>query len=217
MEKLFIETKYEGEIELPKDLISKLPEKIMLASTVQFIDKLVKIKRKLEAYKKEVYLFKGIHGQYSGQILGCDNFKIKFDADAFLYIGDGEFHPKALLVNEKQVFCFNPYSGEVKSLGRKEWEELKLKKKVSLMKLGSANNIGIVISTKEGQKEMQGKVDELKKKLEGEGKKVYLFLGNEVKQSSLENFNFIECWINTACPRISDDVIGMVNMKDLVN
>ncbi len=215
MERLFIETKYEGEIRLPKDLISELPEKIILASTVQFVENLVEVKRKLEAYKKEVYFFKGIHGRYSGQILGCDNFKVSSGADAFLYIGDGEFHPKALLVNEKPVFCFNHYSGEVKRLGRKEWEELKLKKKAGLMKLGSANNIGIVISTKEGQKEMQGKADELKKKLCGEGKKVYLFLCDEIKEDKLKDFNFIDCWINTACPRISDDVNEMVNLKDL--
>lgn len=215
MERLFVETKYTGEAGLPKDLISKLPEKIMLASTVQFVEHLIEIKRKLEAYGKEVFLFKGIHGRYNGQILGCDNFRIKSDADAFLYIGDGEFHPRALLVNEKLVFCFNPFSKEWESLGRKEWEELKLKKKVSLMKLGSASRVGIIISTKEGQKEMQGKAEELKRRLEAEGKKVYLFLGDEIKQENLENFNFIDCWINTACPRISDDVKDAVNLKDL--
>jgi len=42
---------------------------------------------------------------------------------------------------------------------------------------------------------------------------VYMFLGNEVRD--LENFNFIEVWVNTACPRIADDVEGMINLRDL--
>jgi len=213
MERLFVETKYTGEISLPKDLISELPEKIMVATTVQYLNQLPEIKRKLSAYGKEVSFFRSIHGQYAGQILGCDNFKTGLDVDGFLYIGDGEFHPRALLVNEKPVFVYNPLSEEWKKLGRKEWEEIKLKKKVSLMKFHSANKIGILISVKEGQKEMQGKVNELKEKLEKEGKEVYLFLSNEIKD--LENFNFIDCWVNTACPRISDDVKGMVNLVDL--
>jgi len=213
MEKLFVETRYSGEVVLPKDLIKELPERVMAASTVQFIECLSGIKKKLEAYGKKVYLFRSIHGRYNGQILGCDNFKINEEVDGFLYIGDGEFHPRALLVNEKPVFFYNPLSEGWRKLGRKEWEELKLKKKVGLMNFYSADKIGVIISTKEGQRLMQGKVDELKKKLEEEGKEVYLFLGDEVK--GLEDFNFIDCWVNTACPRIVDDVKNVVNLRDL--
>lgn len=215
MKRLFIETKYTGEMELPKELIKELPEKIMIASTVQFSEHLGRIKKKLEAYKKKAYFFNSFHGRKAGQILGCDNFKVYGEIDGFLYIGDGEFHPKALLVNEKPVFCYNPFSEEVKKLGRKDWEELKLKKKVSLMKFYSADKIGIIVSTKEKQKLMQGKIEQLKGKLEEEGKEVYLFLGNEINSRELENFNFIDCWVNTACPRIKDDIKKMVNLKEL--
>ncbi|MBR9683585.1 2-(3-amino-3-carboxypropyl)histidine synthase [Candidatus Woesearchaeota archaeon] len=213
MEREFIETRYDGEMDLPKDLISELPSKIMVATTVQYLSQLPEIKRKLSAYDKEVSLFRSMHGQYAGQILGCDNFKISFDADCFLYVGDGEFHPTALLVNEKPVFVYSPLSEKWKKLGRKEREEIELRKKVALMKFHSGDKVGILISVKEGQHLIQGKVAELKKKLEAEGKEVYLFLSNEIKD--LENFNFIDCWVNTACPRISEDVRGMINLRDL--
>ena len=88
MKTSFIETKYLGKIELPKDLINQLPQKIILASPVQFVPHLKEIKNKLSAYQKEVYFFKGLHTKYPGQILGCDNFKVKQEIDAFLYIGD---------------------------------------------------------------------------------------------------------------------------------
>lgn len=213
MNKLFIETKYLGEIKLPKSLIEELPEKVVVCTTVQFLDFVKEIKHKLEAYHKKVYLFQSRHGRQPGQILGCDRFKVRGEIDAFLYIGDGEFHPRALLVNEKPVFCYNPLSGEVKKLGRKEWEELALKKKVGLMKFHSANKIGIIISTKPGQKEMQGKARELKQKLESQNKQVFLFQTDELKEEELVNFNFIDCWVNTACPRI--EIKGMVNLKEL--
>lgn len=220
MEKLFIETKYKGKIEIAKELIKELPGKVMVASTVQFVEHLGEIKKKLEAYGKEVYLFNSRHGRYSGQILGCDNFKLGsyYPAEGFLYIGDGEFHPRALLINEKPVFCYNPFSGEVKRLGRKEIEEEKLRKKVGLMKFYAASKIGVIISVKEKQREMQGREEQIEKLIEGlekEGKEVYLFLGDEIRKEELENFNFIEGWVNTACPRISDDVKEIVNLREL--
>ena len=33
-------------------------------------------------------------------------------------------------------------------------------------------------------------------------KKFYVFITDNVSFSDMENFNFIQCWINTACPRI---------------
>jgi diphthamide biosynthesis enzyme Dph1/Dph2-like protein len=36
-------------------------------------------------------------------------------------------------------------------------------------------------------------------------KKFYLLLFDTLDFAQLENFNFIECFVNTACPRISYD------------
>lgn len=213
MEKLFVETKYSGKIELPKELIELLPEKVMLCTTVQLVEHLREVKRKLEAYGKKVFLFNSGHGRYPGQILGCDNFKVSPGVEGFLYIGDGEFHPRALLANEKPVFGYNPFSHEIKKWGKKEWEEEKLRKKVGLMKFHSASKVGVLVSVKEGQYLMQKEVERLEKKFPD--KTFYFFLGNEINERELENFNFIDCWVNTACPRIKGDVKGMVNLKEL--
>jgi diphthamide synthase subunit DPH2 len=32
--------------------------------------------------------------------------------------------------------------------------------------------------------------------------------------SELENFNFIECWVNTMCPRVAED-INVLNVEDI--
>ena len=216
MKKIFIETKYTGPLELPKEMLEELPQKVMVATTIQFTDYLPEIKSKLAAFGKEMYFFQSMHCRTPGQILGCDNFKIKPGIEAFLYIGDGEFHPSALLANELPIFCYNPLSEQWKKFGRKEWDEAKLKKKVALMKFHSASKIGILVSVKEKQRFLQGPAGKLKEELERKGKEVYVFLGNELNDCSLSNFPFIDCWVNTACPRISDDVEGMVNLRDLV-
>lgn len=215
MEKIFIETKYIGPLELPKDLLTELPLKVMVATTIQFVNYLPEIKTKLTAYNKEVFLFASRHSRILGQILGCDNFKIKPGIEAFLYIGDGEFHPTALLMNELPIFCYNPLSEKWKKFGRKDWEEAKLKKKVALMKFHSASKIGVLVSVKEKQRFLQGPVGKLKESLEQKDKEVYFFIGNELNEYSLNNFPFIDCWVNTACPRIADDIAGMVNIWDI--
>ena len=215
MKKVYIETKYTGPVELPKDLLQDLPTKVMIATTIQFVDYLPDIKNKLAAFGKEVHFFQSRHCRTLGQILGCDNFKIKPGIEAFLYIGDGAFHPTALLANELPIFCYNPLSGLWKKLGRKEWDETKLKKKVGLMKFHSAKTVGILISVKDKQRFLQGAVGKLKEQLEREGKEVYVFLGNELNKYNLSNFPFVEVWVNTACPRIADDLAGVVNFQDM--
>ena len=63
MKRLFIETKYEGKLTLPKELIEQLPQKIVLAMPVQFLDFVDSIKEQLVG--KEVTLFKSKHGIYT--------------------------------------------------------------------------------------------------------------------------------------------------------
>lgn len=214
MQRLFVETKYSGEIQLPKELLEKIPPRVMLSTTIQFIDQLAEIRKRLAAYGKEVFLFQSVHGRVPGQMLGCDNFIVRQEVDCFLYIGDGMFHPTALLANEKPVFFYDPFTERFSVLGRKEQEAYRLRKKVALLRYHSADKVGVLISVKEGQDMVQGSWEAVRKKLSEDGKKAFFFVGNEIRD--LENFNFIGCWVNTACPRIAEDFQKMVNLRDLL-
>ena len=55
MKQLFIEAKYRGEIKVKG--VDKLPQKIGLATTVQFVDQLDDVKKQLKG--KKVFLGKG--------------------------------------------------------------------------------------------------------------------------------------------------------------
>jgi 2-(3-amino-3-carboxypropyl)histidine synthase len=201
--------------------IGKLPEKVGLLTTVQHISQLGKAKKFLENNGKKVYLGKGKKAMHKCQILGCD-----FDAaksvsskvDAFLYIGTGRFHPLGVvLYTGKNVLAVNPLSMEIKEYTKKDAEQIEKRKKGALLKFYSAKKIGIIVSTKPGQNRMKDAL-ELKKKLKD--KECYIFVTDTLDFSELENFPFIDCYVNTMCPRIGlDDTIRaakpIVNIDDV--
>lgn len=214
MKTLFLETKYSGPIDPSKIKANKLPEKIGLVTTIQFVDFLDEVKKYLEENGKKVILDKGIQ-KHPGQILGCEQSAAKKNSalvDAFLYMGDGRFHPIGLNLNTgKEVFIFNPLSNEFKKLEKKDIEKIKMKRKGQLLKFHSSKEIGLLISTKPGQNHLK-EAKELEKKFPD--KNFYYLLFDNIDFSQLDNFNFIECWINTACPRIEEDIRAL-NLEEL--
>ena len=217
MKQLFIEAKAKiDNINLAKKDINKLPKRIGLASTVQFVDCVKDIKKILEKNKKKCVLGKGKQ-KYKPQVLGCEFSaagNVKDKVDAFLYIGSGEFHPIGIALNTgKKVFCFNPAFNSFSEIKEKEIEKIRKKRKAALIKFISSKRVGILVSTKSGQQNLKQAI-KLKKRLKEKGKEGFIFIFNTLDKSQLENFNFIECWVNTACPRISDSILTVKRLQD---
>lgn len=215
MKTLFIEAKYSGKINLNKIPINKLPNKIGLVSSVQFVDYLQKIKNHLKKNKKKIFLEKGKQ-KYKGQILGCDITsaeKIKKKIDSFLYIGDGRFHPLGVaLKTNKKVYTFNPIGNVFSEINEKEIQKIKKNKKIKLIKFLSSDTVGILVSLKPKQFNLK-KALEVKKRFKDKNFNIFLF--DTLNINDLENFPFIQSWINTACPRISDEKTNIINVEDL--
>ena len=213
MKQLFIEARVEH-IELPKDIIFKLPDKIALATTVQFVGEIEKIKEKIEKTGRQVILYQGTKSRHPGQILGCDVEKIEEEVDAFLYLGDGLFHPKMLVIkNNKPVFAYDPFTEKFDRLDSADIARMMKRKKGAYLKFMSSEHIGILITVKPGQYTPNARA-----KLEEEypDKKFYAFVADTIDFNQLENFPFIECWVNTACPRIGyDDSLALE--KSIIN
>lgn len=206
MKKIFIHAKSLDKIELKN--ADRLPSRVGLASSIQFLDQLEDVKSQLEKTGKEVKI--------CGQVLGCDQTVCEnVDVDAFLYVGDGRFHPIGIAEKTgKPVYIL--VDGVVSEFDKSVKEEYDKKKKVALTKYLSAENVGVLVSTKHGQSEMD-KAIEFKKAQKD--KKVYLFMFNDLDFSQLENFPFVEVWVNTACPRLMDDYDKfnkpVINFEDL--
>ncbi|MEM4703074.1 MAG: diphthamide synthesis protein [Candidatus Pacearchaeota archaeon] len=181
--------------------IDKLPKRVGLVSTIQFIDSIREISRILKRKDKQVF----ISGQ--GMLLGCNleaATRIQDKVCAFLYLGSGNFHPLQLalaLKKEKPIFTFNPLAGKLVKLDWREVRKIKARQRGARIKVLSSDKIGVLVSTKQGQ----CKLDEalkLKEKLEKQGKKIYLFLFDNFQSEQLENWQDL-AWLNTACPGLS--------------
>lgn len=218
MDIIHIEAHYKGDVVLPKDFIEKLPKEIILFTTVQYINTLNSIKKQLEENKISVSLIQTRHTCYKGQILGCSTQTIELNND-FVYIGDGLFHPKALLIRNKnrKVYSFNPKTGDQIIYDNKTTESILKKLKGLYSKFLMAKKIGVLITLKPGQSKpaianfLETKYPE---------KQFYFFADHTYNFSSLADFKGIEMFLNTMCERIGlDDMdvqeIAIFNIEDL--
>jgi len=101
---------------------------ISIASTIQYIDLIPKVKSYLESLGKRVIVKKGAH--YDGHILGCNSSALDKTADEILIITDGKFHAinNAIQI-QRPVYVF---SG--KTLEKVSQEEIESHNKKTLAK-----------------------------------------------------------------------------------
>ena len=218
---VFMPVKFNRKIVLSDSIIKKLPDSLMLFSSIQFLHQLPDIEKKLKQGGKKILMVKSKNFLYDGmisdegQLLGC-NAEI-FDAknvlthgedfDAFLYIGDGIFHPQALLVNNrKDIYCYDPKTQKLNILKKELYDDIQKRKRGRTLKFLMSKNIGIIVTTKRGQNNTK-KAEFLKDRIlkKWPDKSVFMLLCSELNFSELENFNFVDIYINTACSRIGHD------------
>lgn len=189
---------------------------IALVTTIQHVQKM----NDVVAFLKE----KNISCTFYGNMLGCQPPK-QMNEKTILYIGDGMFHPKGLLLkydkeNDKKIIIANPASQEVRVLEQNEIETIKKRIKGARLTFLNAKHVGVLLSVKSGQKTVQQTVPGIMKIQEKyPDKKFYFFTANTLNIQSLEDFPFVEVWVNTMCPRMVDDDTKfpkpMINLMDL--
>ena len=177
-------------------------ERIGLATSIQFVDSIEKVKRFLEGRGKKVVIHTAL--QHAGQILGCQleaATKIEPNIDCFLCISAGKFYGLGLVLKtEKPMFCLDLERGEIFDL-------IDFKRKVQKIiawnksEFEDARKVALLVSWKRGQSKLPF---EVKKKLEARGKEVYIFAMDEITPEKLMGLK-IDAAINLACPRIGVD------------
>jgi 2-(3-amino-3-carboxypropyl)histidine synthase len=202
----YVEWKVDVNVEDMGNALEELKKygKIALATTVQHAHEIKKMKDFFSSNGIEALTKKGVLPAYEGQILGCDALAIEIpESEAILFVGDGMFH--ALAINsDKPTYAFNPYTKEFKRIND-DIERLRKRRKGAIAAAFSANMFGILISTKPGQFHPQvGKW--AKKGLEEAGREAQYIITNEFNPYSIANFDVFQAYVNTACPRIADDV-----------
>jgi len=184
-----------------------LPERIGLLATVQYIGLLPGAKTSLEGLGKIVLLGKGDRRiSYPGQVLGCNcstASSVEQDVDAFLYIGEGDFHPLAAAFGiEKKIIVLNPVTGELRSV--ENIKERMLRRRFAAIEISKGANIFLVIScTKIGQNRSD-EADAIIERIRECGKTAHKIVLDEINPEALMPYN-VDAYVNTACPRIAMD------------
>lgn len=187
-----------------KQAAASINEKtIALATTVQHIHQIGEMKKIFEDAGKKVLLQKGVYAAYEGQILGCDFGAIQSEkADAAVIVADGKFHALGAFVNYP-VYSIHPQTGEVADL-KDAIDRAKKIRRGSILRAIGAKNFGVLVSTKPGQFRIKV-AEEVARKIREHGKTAEIVIANELSATTLNNFSF-DAFVNTACPRIADDV-----------
>ncbi|MCL2143015.1 MAG: diphthamide biosynthesis enzyme Dph2 [Methanomassiliicoccaceae archaeon] len=188
-------------------IADRLPERIGLLASVQYVNMLKDAKDVLEGLRKIVFIGKGdARMRYDGQILGCNCSaaeSVKDDADCFLYIGEGDFHPlAAALCTDKEVMAFDPVTNELRSMNDVR-DRIIRKRFAAIESAKNAFTFLVIVSSKAGQRR-DAAADGIIKKITSAGKKAYKVVMNEITPDSLLSYK-VDVYVNTACPRLATD------------
>lgn len=179
--------------------------KIGLATTVQHIQTLDRVREILVRKGKTVVVGEAGEINYAGQVTGCNYSNVKSianEVEAFLFIGGGRFHGLGIaLVTSKPTVIADPYEDEAYLINA-EAEKIIKQRWASIEEARKAKTIGVLIGLKPGQEHLDEALH-LKDEIEKIGKIVYLFAIREVVPEVLMEFPTIDAYVNTACPRIS--------------
>ena len=182
-------------------------KRVGVATTVQHLDVLKTIKDQLTARGIHAAIApKGGHNIHDGQIIGCDYTPLKIianEVESFLIIGS-KFHGLgASLAVSKPVVLADPYSNRVTDMS-KERERIILRRYAAIDQAKEARNFGIILGTKIGQYNPAGAAA-VKAQLSARGRIVCTIVADEVAPDLLLDFEEVQVFVNTACPRLSLD------------
>ncbi|MCD6512073.1 MAG: diphthamide biosynthesis enzyme Dph2 [Thermoplasmata archaeon] len=204
----FIEARYPFDCSFIEERAEELPEKLGIASITPFIQGIDECRRILERNGKEVFIGKkSRRTKYDGQLLGCDfssAMQISGHVDAFLYIGDGIFHPLGLAISTgKKVYVADPIERKVDSSAISDEVNRVMKKRYAVISRAMGRKTaGIILSSKIGQRRPL-LAREMIKLAEKAGIDAHMIEMNNVNET-IDYLPF-DFYVSTACPRVAID------------
>ncbi len=211
---IFIETRSDVDIRPVMEQAVKIlkGDVIGLITTVQHVHKLEEAHDILSRHGKTCIIGRvDSRLKYKGQVLGCNFSAAQVNADEFIYIGSGNFHPLGVtLATSKRVIIADPMSNEVRETNP---EPILRQRHAIIARALDAETFGIIICTKSGQMRVD-LADKLWKKARKKGLVAYLISMDEITPERLNSFK-ADAFVNTGCPRIAIDDVAMFKVPML--
>lgn len=219
MRTIFIEAYIKEDLTpLLKNILKQVKDKkIGLLTTVQHIKGLDFVKEFLEKQGKQVFIGtpsknmvpkQGIYSFHKGQVLGCDStaaLDVEEDVDCFIFLGTGEFHPLHLAYDtDKPIWLANPLTKICELLPEERKRKYFAKQAIRKHNGKNAKCYGFLVSTKPGQYYLN-MAKRMLKEARTLGKDGIILTHDTIVPNDLLNFSEVDCYVNTACPRIVED------------
>lgn len=205
---LYIESRSDVQLgDSVADSLDFLPERVGLLATVQYLGLIPAVKDILEAKGRTVLVGKGDERIcHPGQVLGCNCSAaeaVSEDVDAFLFIGEGDFHPLAAAFGVvKTVAVLNPVTSEVRDMS--EVRDRILRRRFGAIQgARDAETFLVIVCSKIGQNR-SAEADRMVELIRSHGRRAFKAIMEEVTPMSLMAYR-VDAYVNTACPRIAMD------------
>ena len=189
------------------DNLKELPQRVGLLATIQYLDLIPKVRSILESSGRTVLVGTGDRRiAYPGQVLGCNCSSAEAvldDVDAFLFIGEGDFHPLAAAFGvDKDILVLNPITNEVRSMSETR-DRILRKRFAAIQSAKGAQSFLVIVCSKVGQ-DRTSEADRVVRLIRDHGMKAYKAVMEEITPMSLMAYR-VDAYVNTACPRVAMD------------
>lgn len=190
-----------------KGSLKDLPQKVGLLATIQYLDLIPVVKEILEFMGREVFVGAGDRRiAYPGQVLGCNCSSAEAvinDVDAFLFLGEGDFHPLAAAFGvKKTIFVLNPVTKELRDMSETR-DRILRKRFAAIQSAKKAQTFMVIVCSKVGQ-DRSDEADRVIEMIRSHGLRAYKSVMEEITPISLMAYR-VDAFVNTACPRVAMD------------
>lgn len=206
---LYIEAR--SDVELDEDrikaVLEPLPGRVGILATIQYIDLIPGIRGILESMGRTTVIGTGDRRiMYPGQVLGCNCTaaeSVSDEADCFIYIGEGDFHPLAAAFGAgKPVYVLNPMTCELRDMS--DARDRMIRRRFGIIQTAShAERFLVIICSKVGQCR-RDTAKEAEDMIKTAGRICVTAVMEEVTPDSLASY-CVDAYVCTACPRIATD------------
>ena len=205
---LYIESRSDADVDdSVLDPLRDLPQRVGLLATVQYLGLIPKVKSILEYSGRTVLVGTGDSRIcHPGQVLGCNCSAaeaVDADVEAFLFIGEGDFHPLAAAFGmEKPVLVLNPVTGEVRDMAPVR-DRILRRRFAAIQGAREAQSFLVIVCSKIGQNRSD-LADGMVAMLREHGRTAHKLVIEEINPTALMSYQ-VDAFVNTACPRIAMD------------
>ncbi len=179
---------------------------VSIGATVQNVEIAERLRTELEKRNINVFTARSSRTALEGVVLGCDYSALRLvekRIDVHILIVGGAFHLRgAILDLKKPILHVNVEERTVRFVELDERERLTKQRLMLVEKFKEAKCIGVVTSTKPGQRFADPwKVKEALQKM---GKDIVIISGDNISREKLEGLK-VDFFVNLACPRLEED------------